>query len=46
MEPNGGRSVLWDRESGCDGTPIATPEHQMKYSETGLRENGFNRMKT
>lgn len=33
MKPTEGRSVLWDNESGCDGTDITTPKHQRK----GLR---------
>lgn len=42
----GAKRGKWDRESGRDGTPIATPERQMKDSETGLRENRLKRMKT
>lgn len=38
MKPNEGRSMLWDRELGCDGRAIATPKDQRKDDETGLRE--------
>lgn len=37
MKPTEGRSVLWDSESGCDGTAIATPKHQRKDDGTDLK---------